>query len=125
MVAKGKQDTGNFFSRLYPAWFESLPCSCHDIAMPWSFDESGRKKALDAVTGVTYAQLQGKKGIFINVTTVLSSSGLLNDPPGSLQVVGALWRDRIPGYAPRNWQQRGIIPVNEHGASVQGSREIR
>jgi hypothetical protein len=59
---------------------------------------------------VRYAQKEENAGLIINVTTVLSSSGLLNDPPGSLQVVEALWRDRIPGHAPRNWQNRGIIP---------------
>jgi hypothetical protein len=35
-----------------------------------------------------YTAQAGKIGVFSNMTTVLPSSGLLNDHPGSLQVAG-------------------------------------
>ena len=80
-----------------------------------------------------YAQKQGKRGFFTYMTTVLPSSCLVRDHPGSLQVAGARWRDRIPGETPQNRQDRGIIPDGTDlmvfnqpfGGSQHGRQRVR
>jgi hypothetical protein len=51
---------------------------------------------------VRYAQKQDKKDFFSKVTTVLPSSCLLRDHPGSFSVSGGHCRNRIPGQTPQN-----------------------
>ncbi len=65
---------------------------------------------VDRVTEGAVRLEKGKGGFFINRTTVSPSSNLLRDHPGSLQVAGALWQDKIQGQRPQNWQDRGVIP---------------
>ncbi len=69
----------------------------------------GQEIVLTEGRTMRYAQKQGERGFFTNMRTVLPTSCLLGHHPGSLQVAGAHWRDRIPGETPQNWQDRGII----------------
>jgi hypothetical protein len=52
---------------------------------------------LDRGRSARYAQKQERTCFFSNVTTVLPSSCVLRDHPGSLSVSEGHCRDRIPG----------------------------